>query len=78
MTRADLRYYAHGAQKKLNWDSALDVRELGRETVGGKRVSGQLQQDRFPKNPELSEHFCRGDVHFGYSVSISYTMLSKT
>ena len=78
MTRANLRHDAHGAQKKLHWDSALDVMELGRETVGGRRVSVGYSKIDSRQTPNCSEHFYRCDVGFGYSVSISYTMLSKT
>ena len=57
MTRADLRHDAHGAPKKFNWDSALDVRELGRETVGGRRVSVGYSKIDSRKTPNCRSTF---------------------
>ena len=52
MTRADLRHDAHGAQKKLNYYSALDVRELGRETVGETSLS-RFTARSIPEKPRI-------------------------
>ena len=73
MTRADLRYDAHGAHKKLKLEFSARRKGTGSRDRWGETSLGRLQQDRFPKNSELSEHFHRCDVGFGYSVSISYT-----